>query len=41
MVFTLNEQLTYGAPAVYANEEQAPVGVLPGLVIELASVFTA
>ena len=39
MVFILNDQHVYEAPAVYLDEEQAPVGVLPGLVIELEAVF--
>ncbi len=40
MVFTLNEHHVYGAPTVYVGEEQLPVGVLPGLVIDLPGVFT-
>jgi Uma2 family endonuclease len=40
-VYTLNEQGQYGAPAVYTVEDQAPVGVLAGLVIDLARVFAA
>lgn len=38
-VYTLDTQGHYGAPAIYVNGEQAPVGVLPGLVIDLESVF--
>jgi len=38
-VFTLDEHGNYGDPDVYVNGEQAPVGVLPGLVIDLAIVF--
>ena len=38
-VFTLDEHGKYGDPAVYINGEQAPVGVLPGLAIDLASIF--
>jgi Uma2 family endonuclease len=41
LVFSLNETGCYGAPAVYANDEQMPVGVLPGLSIELSLVFSA
>lgn len=39
LVFTLNEQRRYDAPAVFANGEQMPVGVLPGLFIDLGLVF--
>ena len=39
MVFTLDEQGRYSTHAVYGDIEQAPVKVLPGLVIDLASVF--
>jgi len=39
LVFTLNEQGCYGNPTVYVGEEQVPVGVLPGLVIDLKEVF--
>ena len=39
MVFTLTEQHLYGAPATYLDDEQAPVGVLPGLTIDLPAVF--
>ena len=38
-IFTPDAQGRYGAPAVYVDGEQAPVGVLPGLVIDLARVF--
>ena len=38
-IYTLNEQGRYGAPAVFTRDEQAPVGVLPGLIIDLARVF--
>lgn len=39
MVFTLDTLGRYGAPVVYGGNEQAPVGVLPGLIIELGRVF--
>lgn len=39
LVYTLNAQGQYDAPAVYVDGEQAPVGVLPGLVIDLESAF--
>jgi Uma2 family endonuclease len=39
MVFTLDAQGRYGAPCAYGSDEQAPVGVLPGLIIDLAPVF--
>jgi Uma2 family endonuclease len=39
MVFTLDEDGRYGTAAIYGNDEQAPVGVLPGLVINLGRVF--
>jgi len=39
MVFTRNERGRYGAPTVYRCDEQVPVGVLPGLTVELAEVF--
>jgi len=38
-VYTLNEQGRYGAPAVYTVDDQAPVGLLPGLVIDLTRMF--
>jgi len=38
-VYTLDERGKYGAPAVYTPNDQAPVGVLPELVIDLARVF--
>jgi len=38
-VFTLDERGRYGAPTVYTVADQAPVGVLPGLIIDLARVF--
>ena len=38
-VFLLNEQGRYGDPTIYVNGEQVPVTTLPGLVIDLASVF--
>jgi len=39
LVFTLDDTGHYGAPTVFTADEQAPVGVLPGLQIDLASVF--
>ncbi len=39
MVFTRDERGCYGAPAFYNREDHAPVGVLPGLTVELAVVF--
>lgn len=39
MIFTLDEHGRYGAPTIYGNDEQAPVGVLPGLTIDLERVF--
>ncbi len=39
MVFTLDAHGHYGAPTVYGGAEQAPVGILPGLMIDLARVF--
>ena len=39
MVFTRDERGRYGAPTVYSRDEQVPVGVLPGLTIELPEVF--
>lgn len=39
LVFTLDDAGRYGAPAVYSHNEQAPVGVLPGLLIDLGRVF--
>ncbi len=39
MVFTLDERGRYGTPTVYSNQYQAPVGVLPGLTIDLRRVF--
>jgi len=38
-VYTLNEQGRYGAPAVYTVDDQTPVGVLPGLIVDLSRVF--
>lgn len=38
-VYTRDERGRYGTPAVYVNGEQAPVGVLPGLAIDLGRVF--
>jgi Uma2 family endonuclease len=38
-VYTLDERGRYGLPAFYTADDQAPVGVLPGLVIDLARVF--
>jgi len=40
-VFSRDAQGQYGAPAVYVSGGQAPVGVLPGLVIDLEQVFAA
>ncbi len=39
MVFTRDAQGRYGAPIFYTNTDHTPVGVLPGLSIELAEVF--
>jgi Uma2 family endonuclease len=39
LVFTLDKENRYGAPAVFIYGEQAPVGVLPGLSIDLSRVF--
>jgi Uma2 family endonuclease len=39
MVFTLDGEGRYGAPTAYGDDEQAPVGVLPGLVVDLGPVF--
>ena len=39
LVFTPDAAGKYGAPAVFTRDEQAPVGVLPGLSIDLARVF--
>ena len=38
-VYKHDEQGRYGAPTVYVAGEQVPVGVLPGLVIDLERVF--
>jgi Uma2 family endonuclease len=38
-VYTLDKRGRYGAPTAYTSADQAPVGVLPGLVIDLARVF--
>lgn len=38
-VFSLNEQGEYGKPMIYLNGDRAPVGVLPGLEIDLERVF--
>lgn len=38
-VYTLDEHGRYGTPSVYVNGEQAPVGVLPGLAVDLGRVF--
>jgi len=40
LVFTLDDTGHYGAPAVYTSEEKVSVGVLPGLEIDLARVFS-
>lgn len=40
LVFTLDEKGRYGAPTVYTHDEQTPVGVLPGLQIDLSRIFT-
>lgn len=40
-VYSLDEHGRYGAPAIYTVDDQAPVGVLPGLLIDLARVFAA
>jgi len=39
-VYTLNEQGRYDAPTIYTVDDQAPVGVLPGLFIDLTRMFT-
>jgi len=39
LIFTLDAKGRYGAPTVYTHDEQASVGVLPGLLIELSRVF--
>ena len=39
LVFTLNEQGCYAAPAIFAHGEQMPVGVLPGFVMDLELLF--
>ena len=38
-VFTMNEYGRYGAQTIFIDGEEAPVGVLPGLVIDLTRVF--
>ena len=38
-IFTLNSQGRYDPPATFGDGEQAPVGVLPGLIIDLGRVF--
>jgi len=38
-IYTLNEHGRYDAPAIAVVDDQLPVGVLPGLVIDLARVF--
>ncbi len=38
-VFSLDEYGRYGDPMVYVQNDQMPVGVLPGLVIDLERVF--
>jgi len=40
-VFTLDATGHYGPPTVYGKDEEVPVGVLPGLVIQLGRVFAA
>jgi len=39
MVYSLTKKGHYGVPTVYSRDEQVPVGVLPGLTVELAEVF--
>jgi Uma2 family endonuclease len=39
MVFTLDAAGRYGAPTVYDHDDQAPVGVLEGLRIDMPRVF--
>ncbi len=39
-VFTRKITGWYGAPTVYTADEQAPVEVLPGLMVDLARVFS-
>lgn len=39
LVYTLEKRGRYGAPTVYTPDDQAPVGVLPELLIDLARVF--
>ncbi len=41
LIFTLDKTGRYGDPAVYTSEDHAPVGVLPGLSIDLERVFAA
>ncbi len=38
-VYQLQEQRRYGEATVYQYNEQVPVGMLPGLVIDLTQVF--
>ena len=38
-IFTLNAQGRYDAPTTFGDGEQAPVGVLPGLIIDLSRIF--
>ncbi len=38
-VFSLDEHGRYGDPMIYVEGEQAPVAVLPGLVIDVDRVF--
>jgi Uma2 family endonuclease len=39
-LFSRDEHGRYGSPRIYVNGEQIPVGVLPGLVINLERVFS-
>ena len=39
LVFTRDEQGRYGAPTVYHRTDKVPVGVLPGLTVDLDDVF--
>lgn len=40
MVFMLNEKGCYHSPTVYERDDHVQVSVLPGLVIDLATIFT-
>jgi len=38
-VYIIDKRGRYSAPTAYRRDEQVPVGVLPGLTVELAEVF--